>query len=95
MRKAQRIVDAIANLKRALAQSGIDAPFAIEFDEAASGFRLAAIIARDLPMQAVDARQTGLSPQLPALYREQADVAGVKVRWPSTPACSGPGSAAK
>lgn len=89
MRKVQRIVDAIANLKRALAQSGIDAPFAIEFDEAATGYRLASILAHELPMQAKDARQTGLSPQLPALFREQADIAGVKVRWPRTPARSG------
>jgi len=70
VRKAQRIVDTIADLKRALAQSGIDAPFAIEFDQAAPGHRLASILAHELPMQVVDARQTGLSPQLPALYRE-------------------------
>ncbi len=82
MREAQRIVDAIATLKRALARAGIDAPFAIEFDDWASGSRLAAIIARDLPIHVINSRQTSLAPGLPGQRREQAEIDGVKMRWP-------------
>ena len=92
MRDAQRIVDAIATLKRALARAGIDAPFAIEFDEWASGSRLAALIARDLPIQVVNSRQTSLAPELPGRRREQADIDGVKMRWPSSSASFRPTS---
>ncbi len=90
MREAQRIVDAIANLKRALARAGVDAPFAIEFDEWASGSRLAAIIARDLPIEVINSRQTTLAPVLPGQRREQAEINGVKMRWPSRLAQSEP-----
>jgi hypothetical protein len=92
VREAQRIVDAISNLKRALARAGIDAPFAIEFDEAVAGSRLAAIIARDLPIRVINSRQTSLAPELPGQRRQQAEIDGVKVRWPSHPAGSGPAS---
>ncbi|URD38348.1 hypothetical protein M6G65_07860 [Methylobacterium tardum] len=85
MREAQRIADAIATLKRALARAGIDAPFAIEFDESAAGSRLAAIITRDLPIEVIISRQTGLAPELSG-RREQAEINGVKVRWPGRPA---------
>ncbi|WP_192709752.1 hypothetical protein [Methylobacterium sp. OAE515] len=88
----QRIVDAIATLKRALARAGINAPFAIEFDEAAAGSRLAAIITRDLPLEVISSRQTGLAPELSGKRREQAEINGVKVRWPGRPARSGPAS---
>jgi hypothetical protein len=54
----------------------------------AAGSRLAAIITRDLPIHVINSRQTSLAPELSGPRREQAEVSGVKVRWPRHPAQS-------
>jgi hypothetical protein len=75
--------------------AGIDALFAIDLDESAAGFRLAAIITRDLPTEVSILQQTGFAPELAGQRPEETEINGVKVRWPARLARPRPTSVGK